>query len=60
MITNQKAACTSAFAKCRKYEDDAISAISACVSSQPKLTAKVGEYQQNIRGLRSSAGTIRK
>ena len=42
LITQQKAACTSAFAKCRKYEDDAIPAISACASSQSKLTAKVG------------------
>ena len=50
LITEQKAACTSAFAKCRKYEDDAIPAISACASSQSKLTAKVGgKIFRNIR-----------
>ena len=50
LITKQKAACTSAFAKCRKYEDDAIPAFSACASSNSKLTAKVGGklFRENL------------
>ena len=40
-ITKQKAACTSAFAKCRKYEDEALSVLATCSQSKDKLTLKV-------------------
>ena len=33
--------CTAAFGKCRKFEDDASTAITACSSDSSKLTAKV-------------------
>ena len=35
--------CTKAFGKCRKFEDDAITAITACNSDSSKLASKVTE-----------------
>ena len=40
-IANQLKNCTKAFGKCRKYEDDAITAITACNSNSNSLTLKV-------------------
>jgi len=39
--------CTSAFGKCRKFEDDANTAISACSSDTSKLTAKATTLTAN-------------
>ena len=40
-IADQLKNCTKAFGKCRKYEDAAITSISACNSDSTKLTKKV-------------------
>ena len=40
-IANQLKNCTKAFGKCRKYEDAAITAITACNSNSNSLTLKV-------------------
>merc|ERR1719479_276552 len=39
--------CTAAFGKCRKYEDDAHSALSACASDSSKLTKKAANLAAN-------------
>merc|ERR1719400_2165992 len=39
--------CTAAFGKCRKYEDDAHAALSACASDSSKLTQKAANLAAN-------------
>merc|ERR1711913_64684 len=51
LITKQKTACTSAFAKCRKYEDEAVSVMATCTSSQDKLKAKAAALSNNNKTL---------
>merc|ERR1711913_86863 len=51
LITKQKTACTSAFAKCRKYEDKAVSVMATCTSSQDKLKAKAAALSNNNKTL---------
>lgn len=46
-ITTQKQACVAAFAKCRKYEDEAISVMATCTSSKDKLAAKAAALSTN-------------
>ena len=46
-VTAALKACTSTFGKCRKFEDDAITAISSCASSASKLTAKAANLAAN-------------
>ena len=46
-ITAALKKCTSAFGKCRKFEDGAITAISSCASSTSKLTAKAANLAAN-------------
>jgi len=50
-ITKQKAACTSAFAKCRKYEDEALSVLATCSQSKDKLTLKAAALASNNQTL---------
>lgn len=66
-ITAQKQACTSAFAKCRKYEDEAISVMATCSNTKDKLTAKATTLQTNsdavtaaVAKMNSLAGTSRR
>merc|ERR1711910_149012 len=47
-IADQLKNCTKAFGKCRKYEDAAITSISACNSDSTKLTKKAAELTKNI------------
>merc|ERR1712130_1084976 len=46
--------CTSAFGKCRKYEDGAIPAIMACSQSTSQLTAKAATLKANNDSLTSA------
>merc|ERR1711881_328570 len=46
-ITAALGKCTAAFGKCRKYEDDAHSALSACASDSGKLTKKAANLAAN-------------
>merc|ERR1712241_553644 len=39
--------CTTAFGKCRKFEDDASTALAACSSDSSKLTTKAASLQAN-------------
>merc|ERR1711997_668209 len=50
-ITKQKAACTSAFAKCRKYEDEAISVLATCSQTKDKLSVKAAALSSNNQTL---------
>jgi len=46
--------CTAAFGKCRKYEDDANTAISACSTDSTKLTAKASTLSANSAAVKSA------
>merc|ERR1711997_888127 len=50
-ITKQKAACTSAFAKCGKYEDEAISVLATCSQTKDKLAVKAAALSSNNQTL---------
>ena len=53
-ITKQLKKCKNAFIKCRKYEDDAISSITACSQSSSKLTAKAAQLTANSNAMTSA------
>jgi len=46
-ITAQKQACTAAFAKCRKYEDEAIGVMATCSNTKDKLAVKAAALSAN-------------
>merc|ERR1712223_1139234 len=58
-IANQLKNCTKAFGKCRKYEDDAITAITACNSNSNSLTLKVATLTKNAEALAKAQKTVK-
>merc|ERR1712110_1104604 len=46
-IKKQLNKCKVAFSKCRKYEDDAVDALSACTKTQAQHTQKAAQLQAN-------------
>jgi len=53
-------ACKDAFAKCRKFEDDAISTISACSKSTDKLKQKAAQLNTNKNKMTEAQTKIKK
>merc|ERR1711936_247406 len=58
-IANQLKNCTKAFGKCRKYEDAAITAITACNSNSNSLTLKVATLTKNAEALAKAQKTVK-
>merc|ERR1712156_1318368 len=58
-IANQLKNCTKAFGKCRKYEDDAITAITACNANSNSLTLKVATLTKNAEALAKAQKTVK-
>merc|ERR1712088_1265550 len=50
--------CTAAFGKCRKFEDDANTAITACGSDSSKLTAKATTLSANSAALTAAQAKV--
>merc|ERR1719328_613563 len=62
-ITAAKNKCVEDFGKCRKYEDDAATSITACSTSASALTekaAKTAEAQAVVKNLASSSRRMRR
>merc|ERR1711936_1412466 len=53
-------ACKDSFAKCRKFEDDAISTISACSKSTDKLKQKAAQLNTNKNKMTEAQTKIKK
>ena len=53
-------ACKDAFAKCRKFEDDAVKTISACSKSTDKLKEKVSRLSANKNAMEEAKAKIKK
>ena len=52
--------CKEAFAKCRKFEDDAVSTISACSKSTDKLKQKAAQLNANKDAVAAAKAKIKK
>merc|ERR1712110_613735 len=52
--------CKEAFAKCRKFEDDAVSTISACSKSTDKLKQKAAQLNANKDAVSAAKDKIKK
>ena len=57
-IAQQKSYCTGNFSVCRKYEDDVVTAISACSQSSAKLVYKAKALKANIDSLTAMKATV--
>merc|ERR1711971_536470 len=53
-------ACKDAFAKCRKFEDDAVSIISACSKDTTKLKEKAAQLNSNNKAMTEAQAKIKK
>ena len=53
-------ACKDAFAKCRKFEDDAVSIISACSKDTTKLKEKAAQLNSNKNAMTEAQAKIKK
>eukprot|EP00090_Calanus_glacialis_P002895 TRINITY_DN12120_c0_g1_i13.p1 TRINITY_DN12120_c0_g1~~TRINITY_DN12120_c0_g1_i13.p1 ORF type:complete len:830 (-),score=203.38 TRINITY_DN12120_c0_g1_i13:102-2567(-) len=56
-VTKGLSKCRSAFSKCRKYEDDVISAISSCSESTSSLIKKAKALTKNVAALEKAKNT---
>ena len=53
-------ACTAAFSKCRKFEDDVVDAFSSCSKSVADITAKAAALSKNKAALTSVKAKVAK
>ena len=57
-LTTQNQACLTAYSTCRKYQDDASPAISACDQSPTQLTSKLKSLTDNQNAVNRAQATI--
>merc|ERR1712083_899579 len=57
-ITTAKNKCVEEFGKCRKYEDDASTSITACASSSSALVEKVAALTENAAAVDSAKTAV--